>query len=336
MTTFAPSGTGDPRDRIVALYEWYARVETPERSPLFAQFCDAVAHDSRTVELLADMPTAKWQPNLLVAAVRFLHDTPEVPEAFVDLIHSDWPQIADVMATRSTQTNEPARCATLLPVLAGLPQPLALLEVGAAAGLCLQPDRYAYDFNGHRVPPNISTLAPSPVFACHVDRATPLPQRNVDVAWRGGLDLHPIDVRDDTECRWLEALVWPGQALRLEGLRAAIEIARHHPPTVIAGDLRADLPALVRDIPSTATLVIFHTAVLAYLPQETEREAFAQTVADLDAHWIANERPRYIPGVCDTPTIDSPNPTDFLLCLNRQPTAWTDPHGASMAWAAKG
>ncbi len=50
------------------------------------------------------------------------------------------------MTTRSTQTSEPGRCATLLLLLARLPQPLALLEVGASAGLCLLPDRYGYDY----------------------------------------------------------------------------------------------------------------------------------------------------------------------------------------------
>jgi hypothetical protein len=39
------------------------------------------------------------------------------------------------MLARRTQTNEAARCATLLPTLAALPQPLALIEVGASAGL---------------------------------------------------------------------------------------------------------------------------------------------------------------------------------------------------------
>ena len=53
-----------------------------------------------------------------------------------------------VMLARSTQTNEHGRCAALLPVLAGLPEPLALLEVGASAGLCLLPDFYAYDMVG--------------------------------------------------------------------------------------------------------------------------------------------------------------------------------------------
>lgn len=332
MTAFAPRAGGEPRDRIVDLYEWYARIEAPDRSPLFARFCEAVARDDTAVGLLADMPEEKWQPNLLIAAVRYLYGTPDTGQAFLDLIHSEWPQIADVMAIRSTQTNEPARCATLLPVLARLRQPLALLEVGAAAGLCLQPDRYAYDFDGHHVPPRMATRAPAPVFRCHVDPATPLPPRNVDVVWRRGLDLHPVDVRDEAERRWLEALVWPGQAQRLQGLRAALEIARHDPPPVLAGDLRVDVPALIRDVPPGATLVVFHTAVLAYLPEPAEREAFARTVEELDAQWIANERPRYIPGLPDDAAIRSPNPTDFLLCLNQRPTAWTDPHGASIRW----
>ena len=45
--------------------------------------------------------------------------------------------LAEVMLARRTQTNEPARCATLLPALALLPPPLALIEVGASAGLIL-------------------------------------------------------------------------------------------------------------------------------------------------------------------------------------------------------
>ena len=53
---------------------------------------------------------------------------------------------ATVLA-RATQTNEAGRCAVLLPFLAELPQPLALLEVGASAGLCLLPDRYSYRYD---------------------------------------------------------------------------------------------------------------------------------------------------------------------------------------------
>jgi hypothetical protein len=87
-----------------------------------------------------------------------------------------------------------------------LPQPLALLEVGASAGLCLLPDKYAYDFGGRLVAPT-GGEANAPVFHCVTDAATPIPQRNVEVAWRAGLDLNPLDVSNDDDVRWLKALV---------------------------------------------------------------------------------------------------------------------------------
>jgi hypothetical protein len=61
------------------------------------------------------------------------------------------PVIEEQMRSRATQTNEPGRCAVLLPVLAALPQPLALLDVGASAGLCLYPDRYSYRYGDHQI-----------------------------------------------------------------------------------------------------------------------------------------------------------------------------------------
>ena len=65
-----------------------------------------------------------------------------------------------VMLERSTQTNEPGRCAALLPVLAGLPEPLALLEVGASAGLCLLPDFYGYDYGRTILAPDTPRSTP--------------------------------------------------------------------------------------------------------------------------------------------------------------------------------
>src|SRR5207248_8932571 len=108
----------------------------------------ALSKDTFVLDRLAKMPKPKWQPNLLLGAVRHLYGTPAEPHEFRRLVREHWDEIAAVMSVHSTQTNEPARCATLLPVLGRLPQPLALLEVGAAAGLCLLPDRYAYDYGG--------------------------------------------------------------------------------------------------------------------------------------------------------------------------------------------
>src|SRR5690348_4787098 len=157
------------------------------------------------LDFLAAMPEAKWQPNVLLAVVRYRFGTPGSGREFVALVRQRADEIAEIMAVRSTQTNEPARCATLLPLLARLPQPLALLEVGASAGLCLLPDRYAYDYDGHRVDPVERVGAEPPVFGCRASPATPLPSRGLDVVWRAGLDLEPVDLDDDSVA-WLEAL----------------------------------------------------------------------------------------------------------------------------------
>jgi hypothetical protein len=117
------------------------------------------------------------------------------------------------------------------------------------------------------------------------------------VVWRAELDLHPVDLTDEAELRWLEALVWPGEEYRIPLLRAACELARIDPPQVNPGDLRFDLPELAAQAPPDATLVVFHTAVLTYVPNREDRSAFARSVAQLDAVWIANEGPRNIPGI---------------------------------------
>ena len=180
-------------------------------------------------------------------------------------------ELAAVMHARRTQTNEAsARCATLLPLLAMLPGPLALIEVGASAGLTLLPDRYSYDYAGHYVQ---GTDPDAPVIACEPRGPVPLPDRVPEVTWRAGLDLNPLDVTSDDEMHWLECLIWPGEGGRLARLRAAIAIARRHPPRVFRGDLLTDLPALARQAPGNATLVVFHSAVLAYVDPPRRGEA---------------------------------------------------------------
>ena len=97
------------------------------------------------------VPTEKRQPNLLFASVCHLSGRATDWPHFRQTLLANANAVRSIMLTHSTQTNEPARCATLLPVLAQLPQPLALIEVGASAGLCLLPDLYGYDYEGYRV-----------------------------------------------------------------------------------------------------------------------------------------------------------------------------------------
>ncbi len=284
-----------------------------------------MAGDRGILDFLLDLPPARRQANLLLAAVRHLHGTLPNFESFRDALQAKPEELRAVMLTRTTQTNEPARCAVLLPVLAGLPQPLALLEVGASAGLCLLPERYGYAYGEHRLG------AEEPVFPCEANSATPLPTRLPLVAWRAGLDLHPLDVTSAADVSWLETLVWPEQEQRRSRLRQAIGLAAKERPPLHQGDLRQDLVALLAQAPAGATRVVFHTAVLAYVTSQADRENFAEAAMRHADVWIANEAPSVFPAIAAQAPSPAP-PGHFLLSVNGRPVAWTDPHGASISW----
>lgn len=314
-------------------YLRFAEAEARGRSPSYETLARAVAGDRATLGFLMTLPKEKRQPNLLLASMRHLFGTPY-----------DWPQfranllanadaVRSVMLKRSTQTNEPARCATLLPVLARLPQPLALIEVGASAGLCLLPDCYGYDYDGLLIRPReMGTMYP--VFRCAASETTPLPEAMPLVAWRAGLDLNPVDATDQSQVSWLETLVWPEQTKRLANLRAALRIAAAYRPRIVKGDLRGDvLQQLCSEAPTDVTLVVFHTAVLAYVADREERQAFARRVTAFCSYWISNEGPEGFPEIASRAELTQ-IPGQFLMSVNGAPVAWTDPHGAALEWIA--
>jgi hypothetical protein len=323
--------SADPFGDIRRRYLGWADNEAHGLSPLYEALARGVAESDALLAFLASLPEPKQQPNLLFAAVRHLYGTPKDARQLEDLVVRHPDEIRRVILARRTQTNEPGRCAVLLPALARLPQPLALLEVGASAGLCLLPDLYAYDYGRARLAPERAD-AGAPVFPCAANDATPLPDRLPTVAWRAGLDLNPLDVRDPEAASWLETLVWPGMEPRAQRLHAAMEVARRHPPRVVRGDLLHDLPALAAQAPPDATLVIFHTAVLAYVAPEG-RERFADTVRGLDAVWISNESPAVFPSIAARLNIEPPQ-NRALLAINEEPVALTSFHGQSIDWLA--
>jgi hypothetical protein len=314
-------------------YARFARVEARGESSLYQSWADGVAADVEVLALIDALPQGKRQPNLVFAAARFAGGPEASYGQFRTWLLSEWAAVAQIILTHNTQTNEARRCAVLLPLLAALPQPLALLEVGAAAGLCLYPDMWSYQYDqGAVIEPRAGSSAS--LLTCATTGSPPIPVEAVDVVWRAGIDLNPLNVQSGHDVDWLRCLVWPGQAERRDVLEAAIGLARADPPQLVEGDLCDELPALARQAPDNATLVIFHSAVLAYL-EKADRDRFRRIVEDLPAQWIANEAPSVF-------GIDGPRPsTDgrhdaarFLLSLNGQPRAYTGPHGQSLDWIA--
>jgi hypothetical protein len=295
------------------------------RSPVYESLAGAVAADTAILRFLSSLPWEKRQPNLLFAAARYLLAGPVDPDRLRALVSRDGTGLAQVMLARRTQTNEPARCATLLPALAQLPPPLALIEAGASAGLTLLIDRYSYDYAGHQIR---GRDAVAPTLRCEPRGPVPLPAEVPEIAWRAGLDLNPLDVTSDDDVRWLSCLVWPGEGDREQRLAAAVAAARRDPPVVRRGDLLTDLPALAAQAPAAATLVVYHSAVLAYVTPE-DRRRFAATVRGLPAVWLSNEGPGVVP---DLP-VPPHQGTAFVLGRDgRTPLALADGHGAWLDW----
>src|SRR5258706_3438213 len=211
-------------------YAAFATDQARGSSEAYEELALAVASSNDLLEFIATLPSEKRQPNLFLAAVRHVCGVPRSDDELRKFVRARQAEILAVVLSRSTQTNEPARCAVLLPLLAQLPQPLALLEVGASAGLCLLPDYYGYDYGNVRIDPTVSGDGRAPVFPCVVSGTARLPTSIPRIAWRAGLDLNPVDVRSEQDAAWLETLVWPGQNERVARLRAAINIARRDPP----------------------------------------------------------------------------------------------------------
>lgn len=142
------------------------------------------------------------------------------------------------------------------------------------------------------------------------------------------MDLDPVDIHNDDAVSWLETLIWPEHEERRRRLREAIRVAASAPPVVRRGDLLQDLDELVGQAPSDATVVVFHSAVLGYLPSRDAIDAFTSHVQELPVRWVSNEAPIANPALAGADHLATTNGR-FLLMLDGRPIAHTGPHGQS-------
>jgi hypothetical protein len=351
-----------PGDVELALvWEEFAVRECRGYSPLYERISRSVARDDELLSLTTAGPQSARQPNVLLAAVHYLvlggldHPLADVyagrssadpSPLFRDMCLTHRAEILELLANRRTQTNECGRSAVIVSALAWAAthgdEPLALLDVGASAGLNLLCDRYRIDYGpeGAVGPPD------SPVrIACRVlNGHLPGAARRSPLAACIGLDHAPVDLQDPDAERWLLACVWPDTG-RLERTAAAIALAREAKPEVVAGDAVSDLRSVLDRLPPQATPCVSTTWTLAYLTPE-QRDAFVEQLARFAARrpltWISAEAP----GIVDC--IDGGEPpahdptTPSLLGAVRfdedgvTPTmlGWVHPHGRWIDWRA--
>jgi hypothetical protein len=298
------------------------------RSDLYEEFSLGVSNDPDVIAVVERLPLNKRQPNYLLAAVRYLAGVQPDFARFRDVVLQRSDAVIDLILQRRIQTNEPARCATLLPALCMLPQPLALLELGCSAGLALLPDRYGYDYGDARLSPPTTK---APVFVCRTNGDVPLPSQLPEVVWRTGIDLNPLDVNNTDEMKWLESLLWPGEGKRETQLQEAIAVAKTVPATLINGDFVDLLADVAATAPEDATLVVFHSVAAAYVEQPRRDQLF-DAVKKLGTPWLSMEVPGIIPGVNEPPKDPSERGALIVVQDGRTPLAYCDSHGAWMRW----
>lgn len=342
------------------VYRSFGEVSARGTSPVYEDWAVGLSGDAEVLGLVDTLPRARRQPNLVFACARLL-GVPVEPWSLVrGWFVAHWDLVAREALTRTTQTNEAGRCATLLPVLASIEGPVALLEVGASAGLCLYPDRYSYRYvdgadglrgtegtegtegtdgaDGAGGTDGIDEVRVDPVdgpsaveLTCRVDDLARVPRRLPDVVWRAGIDLNPLDITDPDDAAWLDVLVWPEHADRRARLAAAATVVAAEPPLLVAGDLLDALPGLAARAPGGATLVVQHSAVLTYVDLAV-RERFAALVRDLGAVWLSNEGVGVLPQVAAT----LPPGTDvggrFVVARDGEAVALAEQHGRGFAW----
>ena len=329
-------------DDVAARYADFAQYEVRGRTPVYLAWAQGIAEDPATCELITSLPRIKRQPVLVFAAARHAGAAETEDYAvFRDFLHAHWPEVEQIALTHSTQTNEAKRCAVLMPFLSMIPGPLALVEVGAAAGLCLYPDQYAYRFHLDggvtrelRPASSADVAAPRtpPVLDCDLREGIPAPRSLPEVTHRGGVDLNPIDPADPDSRAWLRSLIWPGQqSERGPRLDVALDIAAADPPQLITGDLVEQVEAAVAACPAGSTPVVFHTAVLGYL-EPPAREEFVRRVTDLcttaGAVWISVEGVTLLPEVAaQVPESIRRHKGIFVVAVNGRPLATAHGHG---------
>ena len=342
--------------------------------PLYGSVSRRVAEDAETAGLLVSARPGQARPVLWFAA---LHDLvlrrPDVPAArwYASVVGRDtvpegdpWPdvratvldhaaELRQLMATRTTQTNEVNRsvyvAAGLAAATSDVPDvPVALVELGASAGLLLGVDRYGVELSSPHGSVHLGDIR-SPVRCSGVDRSgfgAALVARGAGlppVHARVGLDLAPVDLSDDESVRWLEACLWPDVPGRIERFRSARELLRRDPPLVLTGDLVDDASRAVGVALGQATAGAEHVVVhsswsLTYVERERRAE-LAEELAQVATGiprltWLTAEPPGCVPGLPDDPRADA-GPTvlglrTWIDGVEREPQVIgiAHPHGA--------
>ena len=252
--------------------------------------------------------------------------------AFRDALAAHGPRLRELLL-RPVQTNEVARCASLLPgfltIAAETGLPLRLLEVGASAGLNLRFDHFRYESEGFAFGDPAAPVRLRGVF----DGAAPRLGTALEVAGRSGCDQSPVDPCSDAGRLTLRSFLWPDQVERRARLDAALGVAAQVPVALERAE--ACEWTARRAVPERGVAtVVYHSIVMPYLGREgvrrfagIVRDAGARATADAPFAWLFLEPSRREDGGWE-------HAVRLTLWPGGEPRllALSSPHGPPVRW----
>jgi len=198
-------------------------------------------------------------------------------EAFEQVLESHAGEIRSLL-TQPPQTNEVGRSAALygglLQLVAAVPLPVRLFEIGASAGLNLRADHFRYVADGTSYGPADSPVVFESAWSGRV------PTVELRIAERVGCDIAPVNPLTEEGARTLTSYVWPDQADRLQRLRGALAIANQVPADVRKEDAVSFVRGL--EVSEVHVTVLWHSIMWQYLSRP-DRAAIEQRLQQLGA-----------------------------------------------------
>ncbi len=300
-------------------------------SAAWARVCRWVTATPWLCHRLDRLPEDRRQPRLFLAACRYLGLDQEIDDdlmRFDWLVDDWWEQIRELMLSRPSHVDEVGRCAVFVPLLAGLPQPVRLVELGANLGLYLNLDRYHYRSQDRQAAGSRADVGPELVYE-QVGQAPEDPGGLV-VADRLGVGPRPLRSPTADDAKWLRTLAWP-DSRREKLLDGALAVLRDHPVRLLEGQIPEAVVWLEAEVArlraGSGSVVIMHSGLWSDLPKSARKQV-ASFIQDSGAHHLSFEPPRAIPGLA----APDPGRPYWVAALDGQARAVACPAGTWVQW----
>jgi hypothetical protein len=275
-------------------WEFWAEDARRTGSQLYARLAAAIAEDDALKALAARAQQGQPHANMILGAAHFLllrgADHPlrryyatlggganaEKDDPFPDfrdfvLAHEE--EIARLIETRVTNTNEVARSSILHPgfraIAEACGEPLHLVEIGPSAGLNLIWDCYGVRYT--RGGSTVADISPEAelVLDCELrGERNPHFGKTPFVGSRVGLERNPVDLANTDDRDWLRALIWPDEVARMQRFERATMLAEKARPEIRKGDALELLPGVLAGIPADETACVYHTIAVYQFSRE--------------------------------------------------------------------